>query len=222
MIIIGICDDEENEIDKIEELCKEYLVRDEAWNIIRFTSGEDLLRYADDKSNLRIDLLFLDIEMKGISGIQVKEEVLNCDNVWRIVFVSSYRDRVLEGFGLKTLGYIEKPATLDNVSKRIEEVINQLTEEVFLDVRELGPDIPDDLRIDEVRYIRADGSYSEIHTSRDNNGEDYYLVTKKIGKIEELLKGYPFVRVHRTYMVNLMHIKEIDTKITNIFSPHGI
>lgn len=208
MITIGICDDNKKELEEIKELCELCFGEKDQRSIRVFSSGEELISYVGDINNTRIDLLFLDIEMDGISGIEVKEQVVDCTNIWRIVFVTSFKEKALDGFGLKTIGYIGKPAKKDNVKRWIDIVNEHKKNELFFDIEELKNDLPSDLKIEEIKYIEADGSYTKIHTNRVE--KSYYLLAKKLGEVEKLISKYPFVRVHKSYIVNMMKIKNFE------------
>ena len=107
---IGICDDKKNEQTQLENLCKQYFEKSGTeYELVKFQSAEEVVDYCKHAKGERIDLLFLDIEMQGMSGIELKDRILKEDAVWRIVFVSHYKEKVFESFGLKTLGFVVKP-----------------------------------------------------------------------------------------------------------------
>ncbi len=206
-MIIGICDDDKKDTEIIEELCKECLKNDIKWDIQKFSSGEELLNYAENGDNSRIDLLFLDIEMGGISGIEVKDEVIKCDNVWRIVFVTSYKDRVYEAFGLKTLGFVNKPANKENISKWIEVVKTELGEKQYLDMAELDKSMQCAVRIEDVLYFKASGSYTELYIGSQKDTP--ITISKNLKYVEANTQDYPFLRIHKSYMVNMQRIENM-------------
>ena len=101
---IGICDDHKKERDIIFEYCERFFSKNEIEHTyVFFSKGEEILNYCNEQ-NERIDLLFLDIEMEGISGIEVKDKVVKVEQVWRIVFVSSHLESMRYSFGTKTIG----------------------------------------------------------------------------------------------------------------------
>ncbi|MBQ2275607.1 MAG: response regulator, partial [Lachnospiraceae bacterium] len=85
---IGICDDDKGVREKIESYCREYeKINGCSFQYSSYESGEEVLLQAKEGKE-DIDLLFLDIEMKGIDGIEVMKQIKNLSFVWRIVFVS--------------------------------------------------------------------------------------------------------------------------------------
>lgn len=83
--------------------------------IVLFESGEEVLEYIEKKTPI-IDALFLDIEMPGINGIQLMDVLLDCDKVWRIIYVSGYVNRMPDAYSIKTIGFIPKPFSYDIIS----------------------------------------------------------------------------------------------------------
>ena len=106
MIIIGICDDEEQYRAQIKLLCSAFFdTQKQEFGFVEFTSGEEVLAYQGD----RIHLLFLDIEMPGMGGLEVLSRVRRNERIWRIVFVTSHKELKWETIDLKTLAFLEKP-----------------------------------------------------------------------------------------------------------------
>ena len=211
MIKIGICDDNEKDQTVLCDFAKEYLDRKQFfYKFLLFQSGEEVLAYCDCEENERIDLLFLDIEMSGISGIEVKDRILKENKIWRLVFVSSYRDKVFESFGLKTLGFVVKPAKEQEICKWIDVVVEELDEERFLELKGLGELI----RLEDVEYMEGNGSYTKIvlHPSAGRETQSI-LLSRKLGEIEKELEDYSIVRVHKSYLVNLMNVTSVNRNI---------
>lgn len=89
MLRIGICDDSAEARQHMLQLCQKYYENNtDAFEYKMYKNAEEVLEYCDDEENPKIDILFLDIEMDGLSGIKLKERVLKLDKIWRIAFVS--------------------------------------------------------------------------------------------------------------------------------------
>lgn len=207
-MVIGICDDSEKDISIVEDMCKKYFGENSECSYVHFTSGKEVLDYANNKEKMRIDLLFLDIEMDEVDGIRVKNELMKNNMIWRIVFVTGVDQKEVDAFGLKVIGYIQKPATQEKIDKYIAFVKDEIESESLFYVEGLGKNVPRDIKLEDVLYFKADGSYTRMYAK---NGE--YLISKRIKLVEELVQGYPFVRVHKSFIVNMMNIKEIKTEI---------
>lgn len=215
-MVIGICDDQKQDRQYIHSLCEAFFQTHKMEHEYRmFSSGEEVLDYCRQKEQARVDLLFLDIELGYIDGIQVKDRILRQDMVWRIVFVSGYQDKVLLSFGLKTLGFLVKPVEQDDIGKWIDVVLEELKQDVLVKIADSQTTEERYVRLEEIEYFVAEGNYTKIvlHTD-EGTGEDYILVTKQIGELEQEYSRFPILRVHKSYMVNLENVMDIKGEIT--------
>lgn len=212
---IGICDDNKKDRDVIYEYCESFFSKNNMEHTYEFFSkGEEILKYCEEKQE-RIDLLFLDVEMEGISGIEVKDRVVKADQVWRIVFVSSHLDSMKDSFGTKTIGFIEKPGVQAEIEKWIRVVLEDIKENVEIQINDFVNDECTVLKLEDILYFKADGNYTRLFLTNDySENEKYKLITKKIGELEEELKKYPMVRVHKSYMVHLLNVTDVGQYVT--------
>ncbi|MCM1256435.1 MAG: LytTR family DNA-binding domain-containing protein [Roseburia sp.] len=215
-MVIGICDDVAKDRERIYRFCEAFFRTCDMEHQYRmFASGEEVLEYCRQKDQERVDLLFLDIELGAIDGIQVKDRILRQDMVWRIVFVSGNQDKVFLSFGLKTLGFLVKPAGKEDICRWINVVLEELKEDILVTIADSKTADERYVRLEDIEYFVAEGNYTKIvlHTDEDSE-EDYILVTKKIGELEQEYSRYPILRVHKSYMVNLENVMDIKGEIT--------
>ena len=215
MLYIGICDDDSDARRKIYDLCEEYFKETAIkHDYIFFPSGNDVLLYCEGDDNERIDILFLDVEMPEMSGIELKEAVIKNGKVWRIAFVTNHNESIYGAFSRKTIGFIQKPPLQEEISKMLVITINELEENVAVIVRGYdGKTI--EILLDDIVYLKASGSYTEIvtYTTLFGSVNNYILSTKKIGVLEREMMSYPIIRVHKSYMVNLENVINIGDKV---------
>ena len=158
--------------------------------------------------NNHVDLVFLDIEMPEMTGIELTKNLSGKDVV--IIFTSSNKDYALEAFELNIADYILKPVMparfLQAVSKaqfildsRKEDV--EVTKDEFLFVRDSN--ITRRLKLDDVLYAEAMGDYVKFYTK-----EKMFAIHGKMKTAEERLPKDHFIRVHRSYIVS---VGKIDT-----------
>lgn len=211
MIRIGICDDNKKDRQYLERLCVQYFDKVcEKYVVVFFESGEEILEYCNQRDNKRIDLLFLDIEMCGISGIEVKNRILKRTAVWRIVFVSCYKEKVFDSFGLKTLGFVVKPVGYADVEKWISFVLQELKEEVYIELNHSLTGEKVIVRLEDLEYIKADRNYTDVYLhSEYEDARERLLLSDSIGVIEKKLQNYSVIRVHRSYLVNLINVTKV-------------
>ncbi|MBO4751034.1 MAG: response regulator transcription factor [Lachnospiraceae bacterium] len=199
MITIGICDDEAAYRDHIKTICSDYLTRQEQeFQFIEFSSGEEVLACQDTKMHL----LFLDIEMPGIDGLEVMEKVRGNDMIWRIVFVTSHKELRWDTIDLKTLAFLEKPIDEVGVQTCLRTMIRENTENI--DIFYKTADGCNSIKLDQIVFIQAKGNYVVICSKeKEITGYD------SIKTMETQIAGTTMIRTHRSYLANLQHIRKM-------------
>lgn len=197
MFFIGICDDEELHRKHVKELCVKYFAKyPQEYRCIEFESGEEFLQFEDH----RLHLLFLDIELGGMTGIEILLHLENADNVWRVVFISSHEEMVFDTFGVKTLGFERKPAQYERIAKWISIALKENNENLMHECY-VGKE-KYYFTQEEVYYLEAEGSYTHIHLK-----EQRYMLSERLKLWEVKLKSAPMVRIHKSYLINMLHVK---------------
>lgn len=200
-IIIGICDNEQIWIESTKEYCekvKEQLGEEYIYQT--FMSGEEVLEYEG-----MIDILFLDIEMNGMNGIEIMKQIEDKDNIKHILFVSGYSQYVYDSFGAKTKGFICKPIEYSRFERELGKVtalLRKENERVFIEVT--ANDKKLSLDVQSIIYVQGEGRYARIITD-----EEAYLVSENLKIWEEKLKAYNIKRVHKSYLVNYKNIADL-------------
>ena len=207
---IGICDDEKYARQEVRKLCELYFNGNKTeHDYIEFESGEEVLDYSVKQDNPSIDLLFLDVEMEGVDGIQLKEQLLKQGVIERIVFVTSHKDKVFDAFGQKTIGFITKPPIYERVEKMLTVVREEKLENIELVFAGYNGE-KRSLRINDIAYFKASGSYTEIYSyASDMTRMECFVISKKIGEVEYSMKDCPILRVHKSFLVNLVNVVSV-------------
>lgn len=213
-MVIGICDDRREEREYLQALCEAYADnKKEICEYMLFSSGKEVLEYCMDSENSVIDLLFLDIEMSGMSGLELRAAVAKEEKIWRIAFVTSHMESVLDAYGIKTIGFVPKPPTYEQVEKNIQIVAEELKENVTIEIVRDKDDVLQ-IELNDIVYLKAAGSYTEVYTyDALQKNESYILSAKKLGDIEKKLSGLSIVRVHKSYLVNLEHVLDAEKSV---------
>ena len=207
MLKIGICDDEQRCIDII----KAYLDRlkkdvNEEFVYYSFTSGEEVVKYCGE-----LDILFLDIQMGGMSGIETMRFVEKENNIKNIVFVSAYSDRMNELFGLKTRAFVYKPFDYSVFYKEMVRVLNNIAKVNLIEIREKTGNLYVDSR--DIVYVIGEDKYIKIVTTKKD-----YIVCGSLREWEDRLTKSHMIRVHRSYIVNMKYISKLSDKIELIIN----
>lgn len=164
-----------------------------------------------------VDLLFLDIEMPGISGLSFLKSLPNKPMV---IFITAYRNYAVEGFELDVLDYLVKPVAFD----RFLKAVNKALEYQGFKSREGGLFFPDYLFIhteyqltkivlQEITYIEGLRNYIRIHFSTNAKP---MLSKLSLKAIEEKLPPAKFARVHKSFIVSVEKITSIRNDVIRI------
>ena len=216
-LTIAICDDENNIHDTIKGYCNDFFGECAEIQYVDFFDGNEVIEYCKDE-NIKIHLLFLDIEMKTVNGLDVMNALMNESQIWRIAFVSSHTESILDTFSIKTIGFIPKPMEETRIAKVLNSVVEEYQENRTIEV--IAGKWTKLIRYEDIVYLKADGSYTEVYTYA--KGEVVrYTMAKKLGVIEKELNDNIFLRAHKSFIVNAEFVTGNKNEITlaNIQSP---
>jgi DNA-binding LytR/AlgR family response regulator len=152
----------------------------------------------DLAEKLRPDVVFLDVEMPGATGLGTAP-LLNTT----VVFVTAHERYAVDAFAVEAFDYLLKPVDPDRLA-RVLERLRERSSESAVPVERIavvgggGTELL--LDPEQIHYVIADGDYSRIHTY-----DRSYLCTSSLGALEERL-GSRFARVHRSHLVNLSKV----------------
>ncbi len=156
-----------------------------------------------------VDLLLLDIEMPGMSGLELSRNLGGKHPV--IIFTTSKKDYAVEAFELNVADYLVKPispARFNQAIDRASSIINSTMEEVrvnedeFIFIRDSN--IVRKLRLDEILFAEAMGDYVKLYTARK-----FYAIHTTMKTVEDRLPPGEFIRVHRSYLIAISKIDSI-------------
>lgn len=205
MITIAICDDENIFIENYIKIINK-IKKDNKYNIElhTFNSGEDLIKYIII-NDLRFDLVFLDIIMKEVNGIDTAKRIKKVDESTEIVFLTSSKEYALDGYEIKAFNYIIKNS--DKLEDKIFEAINHayLNRDKYIVIN--NKSFVEKIDIKSIVYIESNKRKIIVYTV---NGK--YETYEKLDNIYIKLESYGFVRTHRSYIINMDFIKKIEQK----------
>ena len=204
MYKIGICDDEKIYINEIREYFRQYAKENALgdYEIFEFTAGEEISK------ELGLDILFLDIQMKGIDGLQVKEKLQQENANTEIIFVSSYTENMPEAFGKNVMGFLEKPVDYKVFCKRVAgAIVSCRKKKRYITYDECG--VIRKINIEDIVYIKSDGRYTDIHIQNERN----ILLSSKSMRYYKAELGKGFEMSERSYLVNLKYVTEVETDV---------
>src|SRR6185437_5220929 len=141
------------------------------------------------------DVVFLDVEMPGASGLETAPHIQEQQDPPAIVFVTAHAEYAVDAFAVEAFDYLVKPVDPERLA-RVVERLRERTSENALPVEKIpvvsagGTELLD---FDQVHFVQADGDYSRVHTY-----DRSYLCTASLGELEERLPAARFARIHRS------------------------
>lgn len=197
---IAICDDEIYSQKQLYEYIKEYDFV-QHFETTCFSTGEELIQSL--KSN-HIDIIFLDIEMDKIDGIDTAKLIRINDKKAIIIFVSSHKERVFDSFDCEAFNFITKPFTQEKFNDVFTKAIEKykfLNKSLTISWRGTTVELP----IEKIKYFESYKKHIIFHTY---DGE-FQMIANLSDKLKEL-SSYGFLQIHQGYVVNMNLISRFD------------
>ncbi|MFT5661436.1 MAG: two-component system LytT family response regulator [Sulfurimonas sp.] len=157
----------------------------------------------------KYDVVFLDINMPQVSGLELAYELKYLNENISIIFQTAYEEHALKAFDIGAIGYLIKPYSLEQVKESLTRVKTTSAESIEAeDVRILSKTGESYLllKAEEIFYVKADLSEVMIRSAK---GFSYY--GQKISDLEKKLGNHDFFRIHRSYLININEIKDMQT-----------
>lgn len=180
-----------------------------------FDNPVDALKYLKDNE---VDVVFLDINMPELDGMSLGKIISKINEEIKIVFITAYRDYAAEAFEIKAFDYILKPYSDDRIKEVLENLTKEKERENSKDINRINKitGLLDNkmfvISLDDIYYIEVDEKESLIYTK-----DAVYTSKVKISKFEEILPKEKFYRTHRSYIVNLDKIIEVEPWFNSTF-----
>jgi len=152
------------------------------------------------------DLVFLDINMPKITGLELGYELKYINPDVSIIFQTAYEEHALKAFDIGAVAYLVKPYSIEQLKQALERIkVQKVADEDLRLLSKLGDNYLL-LKPEEIHYVKADLSEVMIRTAK---GFSYY--GQKISDLYSRLESFGFVKIHRSYLINTNEIKEIET-----------
>jgi two-component system LytT family response regulator len=181
------------------------------------SKGKDAVELID---KVKPDLVFLDVQMPGMTGFDVVDEITHDPHV---IFCTAYDQYAIKAYEKDAVDYILKPLDQERFKLAVDRAINRMRLEqnnvgeflrnmktenknsydshIFVQKSEKLLNLP----VDEIVYLEASGDYTILSTKNDQ-----FVSSSGIGKLEEILNPETFIRVHRSTIININSLKEIE------------
>lgn len=174
--------------------------------IVEATSAREAV---EKLMEVRVDVMFLDISMPKTNGMQLAEALHKLKNPPQVVFVTAYSEYALDAFGVDATDYLMKPVETDRLAQALDKIVEHIKPLNLPVSVERIPVVKSGSKvlvpIDQIRFIEAKDDYSCIYTETDR-----FLSTISLQKLEDRLVGHGFFRIHRSYIVNLEYVADVE------------
>lgn len=206
MVKIGICDDEADQRVMLKNIIELFMqLQGEAFEILEYKCGEVLLHESQKKPDF-IDILFLDIELGGVSGVDAARALRKDWGHFELIFVTGFSDYVFNGYEVGALNYILKPYQPEKIHTVLRAALEKLDKckERYFPVQQKNQirKIP----LSEVLYFTSDLRKIVLVTKKEQL--EFY------GRLSEIMDQLPpaFVRTHQRYIVHLKYVDQMDSQ----------
>jgi len=201
---IAVCDDEMVQVQGNVDLIKKWSNKNHlVVNVDTYTSAEEFLfRWAEGHL---YDLALFDIKMKDMTGMELAERIRKKDQEMQIIFVTGIVDHVFKGYDVSALNYLVKPYTEKSLFQTLDKAYSIFEKKKFCALMVLQEGQMIRVPFHEIVYMEIRGHYFEIHTV--TMGE--YKAKRKMDEMLSLLDKYLFIRCHRSYIINMIHVNKI-------------
>ena len=209
---IAVCDDQPAQLENLTKKLSLYAeARHIKFHIQTYPSAEAFL--FDFSENRNFDLLFLDIEMAGMNGIQLARKIRAENETVQLCFITGYPDYMNQGYDVNALHYLLKPVSIEKLFEVCDRLLKSTETQPRFFLFSLGKEV---VRVYEkdLYYGEAQGHYMLLHTRQ---GELKLRTT--VPELEKQL-GEGFFRPSRSFLVNLRYVTRI-TK-TEILLEQGV
>lgn len=205
-----ICDDDEESLGELESLLLKYSVRFPglSFEIEKFTDAALLLHKIQNKKPA--DIYILDIVMSDISGIDLGREIRKKSEKSIIIYITASDQFALDAYDIFAVRYLLKPVEENRFFEALDYSLSQVqnNKESFFSIK--TKDGLESIPYREVEYIENSARRLEIHLTDGRKITSIYIRRSFEEEIKELLNDGNFLRVHKSFLVNLSCVRKLD------------
>ncbi|GFZ27096.1 LytR/AlgR family response regulator transcription factor [Lactobacillus corticis] len=197
---VAIAEDNQQELDQLIHCFKQYESdHQENIEIFHFDTGIKLLEHF----NQGFDIVYLDVQMPGISGMDTAEQIRKQDSEILIVFVTNYVQYAIDGYRVNASDFLLKPVSYFSFSehfKKIEQQLKRREDSVMVNTSDGMVKI----QLDDLYYVESQAHKITFHLENPNHST--IEITDSMKNMEELLLPYDFYRCNNSFIVNLKYV----------------
>ena len=205
LIKIAICDDSNIDAEIMKTFIEDYYLKKNSFcEISLYSSGEELIETYQNGGN-KYHLIFLDIFMKQLNGIETATLIRKNDESVKIVFCTVSLDHAVDSYDVYAYGYLVKPFDVSKMRALLDKFTKSVLDQEVSYIRVKSEYADRLVALTDIVYIESNDKVLYIHKKNHEVIKTY----GKLSNIEEQLNEKYFIRCHQSYIVNLNHVTGI-------------
>ena len=196
-----VIDDERPALDELSWLLSQ---DPRVHDVLTCDSATEALRLLQD---LEVDAIFLDVQMPGLTGLELAQVLARFKTPPPIVFVTAHEEHAVDAFELRAVDYVLKPVRPERLAEAVRRVVEGAGHTPAGDDEQIPVErggVTRFLNRSDIRYVEAQGDYARLHTA-----DGSHLLRRPLTQLEDEWGPAGFVRIHRSLLVALAHVDEV-------------
>lgn len=196
MLKVAVCDDNNSIVNEIKKVIESY--EKKKVSIKTYNNGEELLDEGE-----KFDVLFLDIDMPNMDGIEVAKRIRSFDKEVKIIYVTNFTDYKNLAFSVHAFGYLNKPIIKEEIYHQLDEA-NEYSKQEDPLLEFITANGRERVAVSEIYFFEYLNRKVKMKTLNNT-----YILKDKITAIGERMQSFGFLMPHKSFTVNLFHVKNI-------------
>lgn len=179
----------------------------ENFQVTNFVDGIDLV----EDYNIAFDIIFLDVKMKHLDGMQTAKKIREYDRNVIIIFITNMAEFAIQGYQVEAMDYVLKPINYFAFSQELQKAVKKVREKsaFFLHIMRESSMIRLDAAT--IYYMESQGHNVVFHTK-----DGVFVSRDSLKNLEQKLIGRHFSRCNSCYLVNLAHVERVDKNLVTV------
>ena len=211
---IAICDDNETDIKYIRKIIKkEFASHNINCELSLYCDAKSLL---DANHSQLFDVIFLDLDMPELNGMEAASQLNKSNSAAEIIFVTNHDELVYKAYRFKALGFIRKKYLETEIGEILETLIESINaRQQYITFSDSGNEFK--CLINDIMYMQSEDHYVNVITTKKK-----YTLRDSLNNIENLYAHLGFIRVHSRYLVNFRYIYSIEKNTIVLNNKHQL
>lgn len=201
---VAIVEDEPTHLNALKDMLERY--KRENGITLNVTSYRDIETFLFEYKNC-FDIVFMDIELPGMNGMDGARRLREIDPVVVLIFVTNMAQFAVQGYEVDALDYILKPVIYKNFAIKCDRALNVINLRPDKHVVVYGENNINRMSVNDIIYVEVRGHHMNFHLSNGNVVD----VCGVLSKLADELKDYGYARCNSCYLLNMKYIKEINS-----------